>query len=446
MISTTPPAPSTRARGGRSLITTSTTATRLPASASPSTVATRAPSSTTAFPRWATTASTSSAPTASLTTTRFTSRTTSPTLVAAAPAGENGGVRSMPTSSTTRSSTTALVAGIPVWLDNGNSGTLISGNYFYMSYGSAITSETGFDLDVTGNLFMDGGWGKGSGGCANNCDGAVNLNSSGGFNVPGSRYENQVLISKQPVRGQLGGHRHLAGRLPAPARTRARAGPDDTVVLLGRLPEQRFQPPRAGSTTSPMRATAPMAGLPPWRSRPARAVRRSWLPGPARSTTRSASAIPHRRRPQTKRTLLPSPARGRSTPAAPASRLRANFASGRRRPGLTAAEATRAPSFPTREPPRRASPVSRWSEAPGRWQARSRRSSPTRSLPRSATPTTAPSRSLRLWPARRRPEPRSATPVPASSTPRARRSPPGPSLPTAFPTGTAASGRRRTSP
>ena len=85
--------------------------------------------------------------------------------------------------------------GTPVWLDNGNSGTLISGNYFYMSYGPAIASETGFDLHVTGNLFMDGGWGRGSGGCGNNCDGAVDLNSSGGFNVPGSRYENQVLIS-----------------------------------------------------------------------------------------------------------------------------------------------------------------------------------------------------------------------------------------------------------
>jgi hypothetical protein len=85
--------------------------------------------------------------------------------------------------------------GIPVWLDNGNSGTLISGNYFYMSYGASIESETGFDLNVTGNLFLDGGWGLGSGACGNNCDGAVGLNSSGGFNVPGSRYENQVLIS-----------------------------------------------------------------------------------------------------------------------------------------------------------------------------------------------------------------------------------------------------------
>jgi hypothetical protein len=86
--------------------------------------------------------------------------------------------------------------GIAAWLDNGNSGTLISKNYFYMSYGPAISSETGFDLDVTGNLFVDGGWGRGSGGCDANCDGAVDLNSSGGFNVPGSRYENKVLISK----------------------------------------------------------------------------------------------------------------------------------------------------------------------------------------------------------------------------------------------------------
>ena len=85
--------------------------------------------------------------------------------------------------------------GTPVWLDNGNSGTLISGNYFYMSYGQAIDSETGFDLDFTRNLFLDGGWGRGSGGCGNNCDAAVGLNSSGGFNVPGSRYEKQVLIS-----------------------------------------------------------------------------------------------------------------------------------------------------------------------------------------------------------------------------------------------------------
>jgi hypothetical protein len=87
-------------------------------------------------------------------------------------------------------------AGSPIWLDNGNSGTLISGNYFYKSYSSAIVSETGFNLNITDNLFMNGGWGKGSGGCGNNCNGAVNLNSSGGFNVAGSRYENQVLVSR----------------------------------------------------------------------------------------------------------------------------------------------------------------------------------------------------------------------------------------------------------
>src|ERR1700761_6340793 len=110
MTSTAPPAPFTRARGGRSLITTSTTATRLPVSVSPSTVATRAPSSTTAFPRWATTASTSSVPTAVSTTTRFPSRTTSQILAAAAQAEGNGGGRSTPTLSTTRLSMTTPLA------------------------------------------------------------------------------------------------------------------------------------------------------------------------------------------------------------------------------------------------------------------------------------------------------------------------------------------------
>jgi Right handed beta helix region len=125
--------------------------------------------------------------------------------------------------------------GIPVWLDNGNSGTLISGNYFSMSYGSAITSETGFDLDVTGNLFLDGGWGSGKGGCQSNCDGAVNLNSSGGFNVPGSRYENQVLISSnQFVNNWEGIDVWQAG-----ARSCENSGegwPDDTSYCSGGFP------------------------------------------------------------------------------------------------------------------------------------------------------------------------------------------------------------------
>lgn len=86
--------------------------------------------------------------------------------------------------------------GSPVWLDNGNAGTLISGNYFDKSYGSAVVSETGFNLRIVGNLFLNGGWGKGAGACGANCNGAVNLNSSGGFRIPGSRYDNQVLVTK----------------------------------------------------------------------------------------------------------------------------------------------------------------------------------------------------------------------------------------------------------
>ena len=81
-----------------------------------------------------------------------------------------------------------------IWLDNGNTGTLIEGNYFYRDAGSAILSETGYNLRVDHNLFLDDGWGNGRGQGAND-DGAVNINSSGGFNVPGSRYENSISVS-----------------------------------------------------------------------------------------------------------------------------------------------------------------------------------------------------------------------------------------------------------
>jgi hypothetical protein len=81
-----------------------------------------------------------------------------------------------------------------IWLDNGNTGTLIEGNYFYRVAGSAIASETGYDMRVHGNLFLDDGWGNGQEQGSNN-DGAVNINSSGGFNIRGSRYENSISVS-----------------------------------------------------------------------------------------------------------------------------------------------------------------------------------------------------------------------------------------------------------
>lgn len=81
-----------------------------------------------------------------------------------------------------------------IWLDNGNAGTLIEGNYFFRAGGSALDNETGFNMKVDDNLFLDDGWGTGSG-QSNNSDGAVNINSSGGFNVPGSRYEDSVSVS-----------------------------------------------------------------------------------------------------------------------------------------------------------------------------------------------------------------------------------------------------------
>ncbi len=92
-----------------------------------------------------------------------------------------------------------------IWLDNGNSGTNISGNYFDKSSSSAIHSETGFNLSVTNNLFQNGGWGTGNGCGDSNCVGSVNINSSGGFHVPNSRYDNQIIVSGNQFINDWGG-------------------------------------------------------------------------------------------------------------------------------------------------------------------------------------------------------------------------------------------------
>jgi hypothetical protein len=92
-----------------------------------------------------------------------------------------------------------------IWLDNGNSGTNISGNYFYHNQGRAIEAETGFNVSITNNLIVDNGWGTGSGCGDSNCTGAVDMNSTGGFHVPGSRYDNQVIISGNQFVNNWGG-------------------------------------------------------------------------------------------------------------------------------------------------------------------------------------------------------------------------------------------------
>ncbi len=99
-----------------------------------------------------------------------------------------------------------LGGGTPaIWLDNGNTGTDISGNYFYHNVGNAIQSETGYNLNVTDNLFEDDNWGTGSGCGDSNCTGDIGLNSSGGFNVPLSRYNNQINISGNVFSNDWGG-------------------------------------------------------------------------------------------------------------------------------------------------------------------------------------------------------------------------------------------------
>lgn len=68
-----------------------------------------------------------------------------------------------------------------VWFDNGNTGMLVEGNYFYDIGGRAVQNETGYNSEYLGNLFED-------------VSSGIYLNDSGGWNIPGSRYNNELLI------------------------------------------------------------------------------------------------------------------------------------------------------------------------------------------------------------------------------------------------------------
>ena len=109
---------------------------------------------------------------------------------------------------------------------------LVQGNYFYKTGSTAVDNETGFNMQVTGNLFQDDGWGDGQG---NGVGYGVELNSSGGWNVPGSRYENQALISGNQFVNDWGGVQIWQ----AGARSCENSGenwPDDAAYCSGGYP------------------------------------------------------------------------------------------------------------------------------------------------------------------------------------------------------------------
>ncbi|MGH9104895.1 MAG: hypothetical protein ACRDZX_03480, partial [Acidimicrobiales bacterium] len=68
-----------------------------------------------------------------------------------------------------------------VWFDNGNTGMLVEGNYFYDLAHSGVGNETGYNSEYLDNLFEDVSTG-------------ISLNDSGGWDIPGSRYNGQVLV------------------------------------------------------------------------------------------------------------------------------------------------------------------------------------------------------------------------------------------------------------
>jgi len=68
-----------------------------------------------------------------------------------------------------------------IWFDNGNTGMLVQGNYFYEIDGTAVGNETGYNSEYIGNLFQD-------------VASAIYFNDSGGWDIPGSRFNNEALV------------------------------------------------------------------------------------------------------------------------------------------------------------------------------------------------------------------------------------------------------------
>lgn len=68
-----------------------------------------------------------------------------------------------------------------LWFDNGNTGMLVQDNYFYNIGARAIQNETGFNSAYIGNEFEA-------------VEAGIYLNDSGGWDIPGSRFNNTIVV------------------------------------------------------------------------------------------------------------------------------------------------------------------------------------------------------------------------------------------------------------
>lgn len=79
-----------------------------------------------------------------------------------------------------------------IWFDNGNTGMLVEKNYFYNIGDRAIQNETGFNSHYIGNDFEE-------------VAGGIYLNDSGGWDIPGSRFNNEITIQGNTFNNALTG-------------------------------------------------------------------------------------------------------------------------------------------------------------------------------------------------------------------------------------------------
>jgi hypothetical protein len=243
-----------------------------------------------------------------------------------------------------------------IWLDNGNSGTLISGNYFKHSAASAIHSETGFNLMITNNLFQDGGWGSGKAAATPTVWVQSTSIAPAAIHVPGSRYDNQITVSNNQFINNWGG----IDIWQSGSRSCENSGegwPEDAAYCSGGFPITaepsaggQYYFSHYGSTTNQGEGSVTAAA--------SAGSTTLQISGAAAINDQIGFADAAKTTPRAPPTSRAWPARAPSTPLPPlASHPRASSGSEHQPPGTLGTVATPVPSSPTRARLRLASPA-----------------------------------------------------------------------------------------
>ena len=82
-----------------------------------------------------------------------------------------------------------------MWFDTNNAGALIEGNYIASNFSNGLIYEIGYNALITGNTFVDNGWGYSRSAAGNVVGEAIYINGSGGDPYVSSNYAGTFTVS-----------------------------------------------------------------------------------------------------------------------------------------------------------------------------------------------------------------------------------------------------------